>query len=80
MGLGAYGMDEEGVRRFLERELGKSAATSSFYWESDELEEVLDLLVDAVARLIAANNRALTESIKRNVLRDAKVPPGVGRR
>lgn len=77
MGLEPYGMTEEAIRRFLERELGRGAATSSFYWESDEPEELLDLLVDALARLLAANNRALSESMKSSILRDAKMPSGV---
>jgi hypothetical protein len=36
---------------------GPSAAwATSFYWESEEAEEVLDLLTEVVAKLIAANN------------------------
>jgi len=53
---GAPGFTQEEVREFLERELGKSEATSSFYWESEELEEAIDLITDAVAKAIAANN------------------------
>jgi hypothetical protein len=49
-------MSEREARDFLERELGRAAASTSFYWESEELEEVLDLVVDAVAKLIVANN------------------------
>jgi hypothetical protein len=51
-----YGMSEREVREFLEKELGRSEASTSFYWENEETEEVMDLLVDAVAKVIAANN------------------------
>jgi hypothetical protein len=52
-----YGMSEKQVREFLDKELGRSAASTSFYWENEETEEVMDLLVDAVAKAIAANNK-----------------------
>jgi hypothetical protein len=51
-----YGFTEADARRFLEAELRRRAASTSFYWESEETEEVLDLLTEVVAKLIAANN------------------------
>jgi hypothetical protein len=47
---------EDEARRFLEKELRRRAASTSFYWESEETEEVVDLLVDVMARLVEANN------------------------
>lgn len=69
----SYGLSEAAVRRLLERELGKTAASTSFYWESEELEELLDLVVDAVARVIAANNAKLAEDWARNGARDLRI-------
>lgn len=69
-----YGMSEAEAREFLERELARSAAATSFYWESDELEEAVDALVDALAKLIAANNRAVTRAVKERAFEDIKVP------
>lgn len=66
-----YGMGESQAREYLERELGKNASTTSFYWESEELEEALDLIIEAVSQLIAANNAALTQQIRGNILKDA---------
>lgn len=51
-----YGMSERELREFLEKEIERSAASTTFYWENDETEEVLELLVDAVVKVIAANN------------------------
>lgn len=59
-----YGLSEDLVRELLERELGRSASSTSFYWESDELEEALDIIVDAVAKVIAANNQAFTKAMR----------------
>jgi hypothetical protein len=55
-----YGFTEAEARRFLETELRGHAASTSFYWESEETEEVLDLLTEVVAKLIAANNQKVT--------------------
>lgn len=55
-----YGFTEAEARRFLETELRRHAASTSFYWESEETEEVLDLLTEVVAKLIAANNQKVT--------------------
>ena len=60
------GMSENEVRRFLEAELGRHESRTSFYWQSDETEEVLDLMVEAVAKLVAANNRRIIDDIARN--------------
>jgi hypothetical protein len=52
-----FGFSEKQAREFLSRELERTAASTSFYWESDDTEEALDLIVDAVAKLLAANNK-----------------------
>lgn len=52
------GMTEQQAREFLLHEVAKQES-STFYWENDEVEEVLDLIIDAVAKLIAANNAKL---------------------
>lgn len=54
------GLSETAVRRFIERELEKAAPSTSFYWESDEVEDLLDLLVDIMAKVIEANNKKIT--------------------
>lgn len=54
-----YGFTEMEARAFLEKELRRHAASTSFYWESEEAEEVLDLLTEVVAKLFAANNERL---------------------
>ena len=64
-----YGMSEQDVREFLEMELGRSVASTSFYWENEEIEEVMDLLVDAVAKAIAANNRRFKQDWERALSR-----------
>jgi hypothetical protein len=73
---GSYGMSESQIRSFLQRELLQSSSTSSFYWESDELEDAVQLVIEAVTRLMVANNARLAADIKGNVLKDAKLPPG----
>jgi 3-polyprenyl-4-hydroxybenzoate decarboxylase len=55
-----YGFSEQAARRFIERELERAAPSSSFYWESDEVEDLLDLIVGVVAKLIEANNVQLS--------------------
>jgi hypothetical protein len=59
------GLSEAQARAFLERELGRMASPTSFYWESEELEELLDMLVDAIAELIARNNAQLIQELER---------------
>jgi len=54
-----YGFSEDEARAFLEKELRSHASSTSFYWESEETEEVLDLLTEVMAKLIAANNERL---------------------
>lgn len=52
-----FGFSEHQARALLTRELGKAASSTSFYWESEDVEEALDLVVDVVAKLIAENNK-----------------------
>jgi 20S proteasome alpha/beta subunit len=52
-----FGYNERQARAFLDRELEKTASSTSFYWESEDVEEALELIVDAVAKLIAENNK-----------------------
>lgn len=59
------GMSEKEARQFLEQELGRQESSTSFYWESEETEEALDLVVSAVARLVEANNRRIVQDLKR---------------
>jgi hypothetical protein len=56
----SLGLSEAAARRFIETELEKAAPSTSFYWESDELEDLLDLLVGVFAKLVEANNAKLT--------------------
>jgi hypothetical protein len=71
-----YGFTEAETRRFLETELRRHAASTSFYWESEETEELLDLLVDAMAKLIAANNAKIAHDWSDRGMQDIKMPPG----
>lgn len=52
------GMTEQQAREFLLREVAKQES-SMFYWENEEVEDALDLVIDAVAKLIVANNAKL---------------------
>jgi hypothetical protein len=54
--MAEFGFSEREAREFVVRELEKTASSTSFYWESDDVEEALDLVVEAVSKLIAANN------------------------
>jgi hypothetical protein len=67
-----FGFTEAGARQFIERELEKAAPSTSFYWESDELEDVLDLLVDVVAKLIEANNVKITRDWESEIRKAAR--------
>ena len=68
--MDAHGMTERQAREFLERQLGKHESTTQFYWESDEIEQALDLLVDALAKLIAANNAKIAADTHSEWLRN----------
>jgi hypothetical protein len=61
--MSGYGFSESQARAYLRNEIESVAATTSFYWESDELEDVLDLVTDAVAKLVAANNAQLERDL-----------------
>ncbi len=69
-----YGLSETQIRDYLQRELFQSSSTSSFYWESEELEDAVEMVIEAIVSLIVANNRQLTQDIKQHVLEDAKAP------
>lgn len=61
----APGFSAEAARAFVQAHLEKSAAHTQFFWESAELEEAVDLLVDAMAQLVAANNRKVADDMNR---------------
>jgi hypothetical protein len=69
-----YGFTETEARAFLEKELRRHAASTSFYWESEEAEEVLDLLTEVVAKLIAANNAKMARDWADKGLSDLRGP------
>ena len=62
-----HGFSEHEARRFLARELQRQSASTSFYWENEEVEEVLDLIVAAVAKLIEANNKKVAQDMSRSL-------------
>jgi hypothetical protein len=72
-----YGFTEAEARRFLEAELRRHAASTSFYWESEETEEVLDLLTEVMAKLIVANNAKLARDWADKGYEDLRPPPGM---
>jgi hypothetical protein len=72
-----YGFMEAEARRFLEAELRRHAASTSFYWESEETEEVLDLLTEVIAKLIAANNEKIARDWSEKGLSNLRLPPGL---
>lgn len=72
----SYGWSESEARQFIDREVARAASTSSFYWESEEVDEVVDLLASVFAKAIAKNNAALTEDIKARAFSDLRLPPG----
>lgn len=72
MPLRDIGMSEKEARTFLDKELGRHESQTSFYWESEETEEVLDLVVGAVAKLLDANNRRIVQDMKRNEFLDSR--------
>jgi hypothetical protein len=69
-----YGFSENEARRFLEKELRRHAASTSFYWESEESEEVVDLLVEVFAKLVEANNKKMARDWANNGAKDLKPP------
>ncbi|HUA12796.1 MAG TPA: hypothetical protein VMA83_12440 [Solirubrobacteraceae bacterium] len=69
-----YGFTEAETRDFLAKELRRRAASTSFYWESEESEEVLDLVVDVVSALIEANNKKMARDWADHGAKDLKVP------
>jgi hypothetical protein len=75
--MAGYGLTEAEARRFLEAELRRHAASTSFYWESEETEEVLDLLTEVMAKLIAANNAKMARDWADKGLSDLRLPPGM---
>ena len=60
------GMSDSEARAFLQRELRRSESLR-FYWQSDEVEEAIDLLVDAFAKLVAANNQKFLDEWNRSL-------------
>jgi hypothetical protein len=72
-----YGFTEAQARRFPEAELRRHAASTSFYWESEETQEVLDLLTDVMAKLIAANNAKIARDWSEKGLSNLRLPPGL---
>ncbi len=71
--MSGYGFTEQETRRFLEKEVRRQAASTSFYWESEETEEVLDLLVAAVSKLIDANNAKMARDWADKGAKDLKI-------
>ena len=69
-----YGFSENEARRFLEKELRRHDASTSFYWESEESEEVVDLLVEVFAKLVEANNKKMARDWANNGAKDLKPP------
>lgn len=66
-----YGFSAHQARQYLAREVGKAAASSSFYWESEDVEEAVEMLVDAFSKLIAENNKRLIADWEREAQRQA---------
>jgi hypothetical protein len=64
-----YGMTADEAKRFLEADLRRQIGTTSFYWENPESEELLDLLMDLIPRLIAANNKKVQDDMNRALSR-----------
>jgi hypothetical protein len=61
------GMKEESARAFLEAELQKRVSTSSFYFENEETEDLLELVLDLMAALIDENSRETQRSLARQL-------------
>lgn len=65
----AFGFSEREARELVARELEKTASSTSFYWESEDVEEALDLVVEAVSKLIAANNEKFQRDMEQEMRR-----------
>jgi hypothetical protein len=63
--LASLGLDRRKARDYLVSQISRGEGTTSFYWENEETEELLDLLIDAVAGLIEQNNREIEHSFSR---------------
>jgi hypothetical protein len=70
--IGDLGLSAVAARRLIEAELEKAAPSTSFYWESDEVEDLLDLVVDVLAKIIEANNKQITRDWKEEMRRMAR--------
>jgi hypothetical protein len=64
------GMPEHELREFLEKEIERNAASTTFHWENDETEEAMELLVDAFVKVLVANNKRIEQDWQRS-FRDA---------
>ncbi len=73
--MAGYGFSEEEARRFLEKELRRHAASTSFYWESEETEEAVDLVLGLMARLVEANNAKVAREWADKGAKDLRMPP-----
>ena len=65
-------MSERELREFLEKEIERNAASTTFHWENDETEEAMDLLVDAFVKVLVANNKRIERDWHKD-LRDAQM-------
>lgn len=70
--MARFGFTDAEARRFIERELERAAPSTSFYWESDELEDLLDLMVDVMAKLVEANNAKVTHDWEAEIRKAAR--------
>jgi hypothetical protein len=70
-----YGFTGDEAHWFLEKELRRQVASTSFYWESEETEEVLDLLVEVIAKLVEANNAKITYDWANKGAKNLNPPP-----
>jgi hypothetical protein len=68
----SYGMSERELREFLEREIERTLPQRPFIGENDETEEVMDLLVDASVKVLAANNKRIERDWQK-AFRDAEL-------
>jgi hypothetical protein len=64
-----FGFSEAEARAFLSREVERTASSTSFYWESEDVEEALEIVLDAVAKLIAENNRRFSRDLEQEFRR-----------
>lgn len=57
-----FGMSAQEAEAFIRKELAKIEAQTTFYWNDDRLDEVLDAVVKVMAQLIEANGEAIKKS------------------